>query len=162
MVPFCLRLRARARAPPPRCGRLQARRRTERLPSISPFAIDLRLRAALSPRARRSDWDSQHPSRASSSAQRTTDGAERAHALCRCGGEVADAARRAAQPAPNVNVLCGASACGLRAVDAPARAAYIIIAGGPPDILRSDMCDIRAPAGPKNFDSRWDVSSLRD
>ena len=32
------------RAPPPRCGRLQARRRTERLPTISPLAIDLRAR----------------------------------------------------------------------------------------------------------------------
>ena len=30
------------RGPPPRCGRLQARRRTERLPTISPLAIDLR------------------------------------------------------------------------------------------------------------------------
>jgi ssDNA-binding Zn-finger/Zn-ribbon topoisomerase 1 len=30
------------------------------------------------------------------------DGAERARVLCRCGGEGADAARRAAQPAPNV------------------------------------------------------------
>ena len=33
--------------------------------------------------------------------------------LCRCGGEGADAERRAAQPAPNV-AECGASACGLR------------------------------------------------
>ena len=32
------------RAPPPRCGRLQARRRTERLPTISPLAFDLRAR----------------------------------------------------------------------------------------------------------------------
>ena len=32
------------RAPPARCGRLQARRRTERLPTISPLAIDLRAR----------------------------------------------------------------------------------------------------------------------
>ena len=36
---------------PPRCGRLQARRRTERLPTFSPFAIAIDLRAALSPRA---------------------------------------------------------------------------------------------------------------
>ena len=36
------RARARGRAPPPRCGRLQAHRRTELLPTISPFAIDLR------------------------------------------------------------------------------------------------------------------------
>ena len=34
-------LRARG-APPPRCGRLQARRRTDPLTTISPFAIDLR------------------------------------------------------------------------------------------------------------------------
>ena len=34
--------------------------------------------------------------------QRPTDGAECARVLCRCGGEGADAARRAAQPAPNV------------------------------------------------------------
>ena len=34
--------RAYARAPPPRCGRLQARRRTDLLTTISPLAIDLR------------------------------------------------------------------------------------------------------------------------
>ena len=34
--------RVRARAPPPCCGRLQARWRVELLPRISPFAIDLR------------------------------------------------------------------------------------------------------------------------
>ena len=34
-------LRARG-APPPRCGRLQAHRRTDLSPTISPFAIDLR------------------------------------------------------------------------------------------------------------------------
>ena len=34
-----------------RCGRLQTRRRTERLPTFSPFAIAIDLRAALSPRA---------------------------------------------------------------------------------------------------------------
>ena len=46
LLPF---LPPRARAPPPRCGRLQARRRTVRLPTISPFAIDLP--SPLSPRA---------------------------------------------------------------------------------------------------------------
>ena len=93
-------LRPRARAPPPRCGRLQARRRT-----ISPDAIDLhapfaaRLEAlALRRRCARTPKSGQLVP-----ALRPTDGAECARVLCRwCGGEGADAARRAAQPAPNV------------------------------------------------------------
>ena len=73
--------------------------------TISPDAIDLhapfaaRLEAlALRRRCARTPKSGQLVP-----ALRPTDGAECARVLCRwCGGEGADAARRAAQPAPNV------------------------------------------------------------
>ena len=78
-----------------------------RLPTFSPLAIDLR--AALSPRAlTRARYGGAAlglPSRASScpcSDQTMALSARARGAYCRCGGEGADAARRAAQPAPNV------------------------------------------------------------
>ena len=87
------------------CGRLQARRRTERLPTIhlpstcarAPFAARLDARALRWSCARTPKSGQLVP------VQRPTDGAECARVLRRwCGGEGADAARRAAQPAPNV------------------------------------------------------------
>ena len=93
----------RARAPPPRCGRLQARRRTELLPTISLFAIDLPapFAARLDARALRRSC-ARTPKSGQLVPAARIDGAERARVLCRCGGEGADAARCAAQPAPNV------------------------------------------------------------
>jgi hypothetical protein len=99
--PFCAPRDARASAS--RCGRLQARRRTALLPTISPFAIDLPalFAARLDARALRRSCARTLKSGQLVPAARI-DGAERARVLCRCGGEGADAARCAAQPAPNV------------------------------------------------------------
>jgi hypothetical protein len=87
----------------PRCGRLQARRRTELLPTISLFAIDLPapFAARLDARALRRSC-ARTPKSGQLVPAARIDGAERARVLCRCGGEGADAARCAAQPAPNV------------------------------------------------------------
>ena len=93
------------RAPPPRYGRLQARRRTERLPTISPV-LHLPSTCARGPFAARLDARALRRSCARTPksgqlepVQRPTDGAECARVLCRwCGGEGADAARRRAPP----------------------------------------------------------------
>jgi hypothetical protein len=100
--------RVRARAPPPCCGRLQARWRVELLPRISPFAIDLRAPFAARLEARALRRSCAHtPKLGQLVPAARIDGAERARVLCRCGGEGADEARCAAQPAPD------ASTCGL-------------------------------------------------
>ena len=93
--------RAYARAPPPRCGRLQARRRTDLLTTISPLAIDLRgpFAARLDARALRRRC-ARTPKSGQLVPAARIDGAECARACC--AGADADAARRAAQPAPNV------------------------------------------------------------
>ena len=94
--------RAYARAPPPRCGRLQARRRTDLLTTISPLAIDLRgpFAARLDARALRRRC-ARTPKSGQLVPAARIDGAECARACC--AGADADAARRAAQPAPNVD-----------------------------------------------------------
>ena len=115
---------ARTRAPPPRCGRLQARRRTELLPTIRlpstcvwPFRrtpraprLDAMTRALRWSRARTPKSGQLVP--VQSTVQRPTDGAECARVLCRrCGGE--GSAPRAASGAPDCGLPRPGAACPL-------------------------------------------------
>ena len=113
----------RTRGPPPRCGRLQARRRTELLPTIRlpstcvwPFRrtpraprLDAMTRALRWSRARAA---LELPSRASSCPCSDQPMALSARACC-AGGAAAKAARRAPHPAPIVVPRPAGAACPL-------------------------------------------------
>ena len=113
-------LRPRACAPPPRCGRLQARRRTALLPTISPFAIDLPALFAARLDARALRRSCARTLNRASSCPRSTDrwrGA-RARAV-----QVRRRRRRRSALRGATGAECGASACGLTPTEAAAAAA---------------------------------------